>query len=161
MNNLVKTICMPLAFLVVLMPLISSLGVGMRRSYMKKQLHEIAELKATESFCLDEQNYKGLKSGDEIDYNHKRYDVKSVRAENGKLYVVVVNDKLEKALEKSGTDFGWPGHKKAGFKQILLDEFSIFSLAEIMITPELQYFEHHSGRLLPAMVLGVFQPPEC
>jgi hypothetical protein len=77
------------------------------------------------------------------------------------LYVVAVNDKLEKALEKSGTDFGWPGHKKTGFKQILLDEFSIFSLAEIMITPELQYFADHSGRLLPAMVLGVFQPPEC
>lgn len=66
---------------------------------MKTNLRlEHYESKNIESFLLPVSHYSNLKTGDEIDFNGKRYDLMQVQKEGAYYHVVAFNDKKEKDL---------------------------------------------------------------
>ena len=66
---------------------------------MKTNLRlEHYESQNLESFLLPVSHYSNLKTGDEIDFNGKRYDLMQVQKDGAYYHVVAFNDKKEKAL---------------------------------------------------------------
>jgi len=69
------------------------------RKQMKTNLRlEHYESQNLESFLLPVSHYSNLKTGDEIDFNGKRYDLMQVQKDGAYYHVVAFNDKKEKAL---------------------------------------------------------------
>lgn len=69
------------------------------RKQMKTNLRlEHFESQNLDSFLVSVSHYSNLKTGDEIDFNGKRYDLMEVQQEGAYYHVVAFNDKKEKAL---------------------------------------------------------------
>jgi hypothetical protein len=69
------------------------------RKQMKTNLRlEHFEEQNLESFSVPIKQYSNLKTGDEIDFDGKRYDLMQVKQDGQFFYVIAFNDKKEKDL---------------------------------------------------------------
>ena len=87
----------------MILPLFEGIGVNIQRHYMKKQLRENKLSSPTlDTLIISKELQAELmikKAGDEFDYLNNRYDLVTIsELDNGKVQLIVVQDKFEKQL---------------------------------------------------------------
>ena len=115
----------------VLMPLVFSVGYGLQRMRMRK-MEGIRN--AEKDMVILPAGENQMDPGDEFYHGNEKYDVVSVVRKGGLQYILCVNDKLERKIEKALERNG-DNRQDARFFKLFLKEFQTAGPL-LILTPE-------------------------